>query len=86
MAALGSSARVRHTIFVSCASALALYAFPFAAVETAHGHEFWAAVRLLIALGVPIAFGLGYPRWVRAWQTARGAGTLALPAAIPEQP
>lgn len=86
MAALAGSARVRRTIFVACASAIALYAFPFAAVETAHRHEFWASVRLLIALGVPIAFGLGYPLWVRAWHIARGAGVLAIPAPVPEQP
>ena len=85
-AALADPPRVRRTIFVACASVTALYAFPFAAVETARRHEFWAAARLLIALGLPIAFGLGYPVWARAWQIARGPGGLAMPVAIAERP
>lgn len=85
MAALADSSRVRRTIFVGCASVVALYAFPFAVVETGRRHELWTSVRLGVALGLPIVFGVGYPLWIRMWQAARRTGSLAMVAPIPGQ-
>jgi alpha-1,6-mannosyltransferase len=86
MAVLTDAARVRHTILLACTTVIALYAFPFAMVETARHHELWAAVRLMLALGVPLAFGATYPIWVRVYQAGRGGGALTIPAPIPERP
>jgi hypothetical protein len=54
VAALTDSGTVRRTILVGSATMLTLYAYPFALVD-GPGFSAWAACRILIAFGVPIA-------------------------------
>lgn len=86
MAALTDSDRMRRTIFVACTSSIVLYAFPFAVVEPVRVHEGWAALRLAIAFGAPIAFYALEPLLVRTLQMTRGAEALAMAAALPDRP
>lgn len=55
IAALTESGRLRRTILVGTAATLTLYAYPFALVD-GPGQSAWAAVRLVLAFGVPIVF------------------------------
>jgi hypothetical protein len=55
IAALTESERLRRTIGVAAVASVALYAFPFALVETGRHHTLWSAVRLAIPFGLPIA-------------------------------
>lgn len=73
-AALTDSARLRRTILVTCASAIALYAFPYGAVEPMVRHQWAASLRLLAAFGAPALFFLLYPLGVRVYEYVRPAG------------
>jgi hypothetical protein len=86
MAVLTDSKRLRRTVLVASATAIILYAFPYATVEPVARHPWATSLRLLLALGVPPAFFLVYPYCLRVYQAMRSADMLVMVPAVSERP
>jgi hypothetical protein len=71
IAALTDSGSLRRTILVFSVSVLALYAFPYAAVEQSPHRMVWSAMRLVAAFGVPIGFWISQGIAERALESRR---------------